>query len=76
MLKSGERYSIQSAQVRPRDCEARSDASVPLFGGCGHMTQQCIQRCLRDIRLYWITAGTEEIPRDLSIGRVFLGKKK
>lgn len=76
MLKSGERHSIQSAQVRPHGCEARSGVSVPLFGGYGYMTHQCIQRYLRDIRLYRITAGTEEIPRDLSIGQLFLGKKK
>jgi alkylation response protein AidB-like acyl-CoA dehydrogenase len=47
-----------------------ADECVQIFGGAGYMREHPVERVLRDIRLYRIGAGTDEILLDV-IGRSY-----
>jgi len=47
-----------------------ADQCVQIYGGAGYMREHPVERVLRDIRLYRIGAGTDEIMLDV-IGRSF-----
>ncbi len=47
-----------------------ADQCVQIFGGAGYMREHPVERVLRDIRLYRIGAGTDEILLDV-IGRSY-----
>ena len=47
-----------------------ADQCVQIYGGAGYMREHPVERVLRDIRLYRIGAGTDEIMLDV-IGRSY-----
>ncbi len=50
-------------------CEV-ADECVQIHGGAGYMTEYGVERVLRDLRLYRIGAGTDEILLDV-IGKSY-----
>jgi alkylation response protein AidB-like acyl-CoA dehydrogenase len=52
-----------------------ADECLQMMGGYGYMMDRSMQRYWRDIRLYRITAGTEEIQREIIAGHLFPRKK-
>ena len=52
-----------------------ADYALQVFGGYGYMMDSPIQRYWRDLRLFRITAGTDEIQKEIIAASIFPRKK-